>query len=67
MNGKTTLYRDQWGNCWLASSVKHLREQIGGGKVSKMYVDKKDGTTVQTGYVVGRHWCTAYQRVEVAA
>jgi hypothetical protein len=32
--------------------------------VSKMYVDGKDGTAVHIGYVVGRHWCTAYRRVE---
>ena len=37
---------------------------MGGGRVSKMYVDKKDGRSVHIGYVVGQHWLTAYQRVE---
>jgi hypothetical protein len=63
MKGKPTLYIDQWGSRWWAKTVKELREQIG-GRVSKMYVDKKDGRSVHIGYVVGQHWLTAYQRVE---
>ena len=63
MKGKLTLYIDQWGSRWWAKTVKELREQIG-GRVSKMYVDKKDGRSVHIGYVVGQHWLTAYQRVE---
>lgn len=39
---------------------------MGGSRVSKMYVDKKDGRSVHIGYVVGQHWLTAYQRVENA-
>lgn len=66
MNGKPTLFLDQWGNRWWAKTVKELRSQIGmgGSRVSKMYVDKKDGRSVHIGYVVGQHWLTAYQRVE---
>ncbi len=66
MKGKPTLYIDQWGSRWWAKTVKELRSQIGmgGGRVSKMYVDKKDGRSAHIGYVVGQHWLTAYQRVE---
>jgi hypothetical protein len=65
MNGKATLFIDQYGNKWWSRTVKELREKIGGGRVSKMYADKLDGRTVHTGYVVGPHWCSAYQPVEV--
>ncbi len=66
MNGKMTLYHDQYGNNWFARTVAELRRQIGmgGSRVSKMYVDQKDGPTLHIGYVVGGHWCTAFQRVE---
>lgn len=67
MNGKPLLYLDQYGNKWWAHTRKELVAKIGGGRVSKMYVDKLDGRTVQTGYVVGPHWCTAYQPLEVAS
>jgi hypothetical protein len=68
MNGKYTLYVDQWGNKFYASTVKELRAQIGmgGSKVSTMYCDKKDGGTVKVGYVIGQHWLTAYRPHEVA-
>jgi len=66
MNGKLMRYIDQWGNRWWAKTIKELREQIGmgGSRVSKMYVDKKDGRSVHIGYVVGQHWLTAYQPME---
>ena len=66
MNGKPMLYLDQWGTKFWANTVRGLRKQIGmgGSKVSKMYVDKKDGRTVHTGYVVGQHWLTAYTQTE---
>lgn len=66
MYGKQTLYIDQWGNRFWAKTVEELRKQIGSGgsRVSKMYCDKKDGRSVHVGYVVGNHWCTAYQPVE---
>lgn len=69
MNGKQTLYVDQWGNQFRAKTVAELRDQIGmgGSRVVKMYEDKRDGTRVHTGYVVGDHWLTAYQAVEIPA
>lgn len=69
MNGKLMLYIDQWGQKFWARTVKELRSNIGtgGSRVSKMYVDKKSGGTVHIGYVVGRHWLTAYQPVEIPA
>lgn len=66
MNGKLTLYVDQYGNNWYARTVKELREQIG-GSVQKMYEDKTNGSAVHIGYVVGQHWCRAFQPVELAA
>ena len=66
MKGKFVLYLDQFGNKWTARTVRELREKIGGGRVGKMYADKKDGRTVHVGYVVGRHWCSAFQPVEIA-
>lgn len=66
MNGMQTLYLDQYGNRWIARTVKELREKIdgGGSRVSKMFRDKADGRTVHVGYVVGSHWCEAFQPVE---
>lgn len=67
MHGKQMLYIDQWGTRFWAKTVKGLRQQVslGGSRVSKMYRDKKDGRVVHVGYVVGKHWCTAYQPVEI--
>lgn len=59
MKGKRILYRDQFGYTWFAKSIRNLREQIP-GRVSKMYVDGMNGKTYHVGYVVGKHWCTAY-------
>lgn len=69
MNGKPTLYLDQYGNKFWAKTIKELRKQIGmgGSKVSKMYADNKSGATVHVGYVVGQHWLTAFKRVEIKA
>ena len=52
------LYVDQWGNRFYAQTVKELRSQIANGKsrVRIMYVDKKDGSVMRIGYVVGQHW-----------
>lgn len=60
-------FRDQWGNTFHACTVRELREAVGGGAIAKMYRDKADGSTVHTGYVVGRHWCTEWAVVERAA
>lgn len=62
----TKLYVDQYGNRFYAKTLKALREQLP-GRVSKMYCDKKDGSIVCTGYVIGQHWLTCYvpfERVE---
>ena len=69
MNGKQTLYFDQWGNRFWAKTVKELRRKIegGGSRVGKMYRDKKDGSIVHVGYVIGSHWLTAYRPVEIPA
>jgi hypothetical protein len=61
MNGTLILYRDQYGNTWFASTVRELKNRIGGGRVSKMYRDGKNGAAIHVGYVVGQHWCTAYR------
>lgn len=67
MRGKLTLYLDQYGNRFFARTVAELRDKIGGGRVSRMYADKNDGHTVHVGYVVGPHWCTAFQPMEMPA
>ena len=67
MNGRTILYIDQYGSKFWAKSVKALIEQVGGGRVSKMFCDKEDGRTVHTGYVIGSHWLSAFSPVELPA
>lgn len=62
-----TVFVDQYGGKVYATTVAGLREAAGGGRVSPMYQDKRDGRTVQTGYVVGARWFTAYWPREVAA
>lgn len=55
------MYVDQWGQRYYAATVKELRKQIGHApRVSRMYQDGKDGKTYKVGYVIGRHWLTAY-------
>lgn len=63
---KPRLYVDQYGGRIYADTVKSLKEQAG-GRVSKMYVDGKDGKTYHVGYVVGNRWFTAYEPVKVLA
>lgn len=69
MKGNKVLYLDQWGNRFYAKTLRELRLQIGTGgcRMSKMYRDKKDGTCVHVGYVIGQHWLTAYVPLEIAA
>lgn len=67
MRGKPTLFLDQYGHRYWARTVKDLKQNVGPGKVSLMYRDKKDGRTVRVGYVIGQYWLTAYQPVELAA
>lgn len=63
MNGKMMLYIDQYGNKYNARTRKELRSLVenGGSRISKMFVDTKKGNTVHIGYVIGRHWLTAYE------
>lgn len=51
---------DQYGNkVWIDKYPrKELIEHVGGGAVSKMYVDNKDGNTYHIGYVVSNYWFT---------
>ena len=58
------LWIDQWGQKECARTAKELREKVGGGRISKMYCDKKDGRTVHTGYVIGRRWFARFAPVE---
>ena len=57
---KHTLWIDQYGTQWRAATIKELKEKVGGGRVSKMYVDGKDGRTYHVGYVIGRHWLKGF-------
>ena len=61
------LFLDQFGEPIWARTVKELREQVGGGRVSTMYRDKKDGSVVRCGYVIGRRWFSRFAPVEVPA
>lgn len=67
MNGVLMLYIDQYGDPIWARTVPDLRKQAGGGTVSKMYCDLKDGRTVHRGYIVGKRWFSAYIPYEGAA
>lgn len=62
---RPTLFMDQYGQTVVARNRTELREKVGGGSVSKMYVDQKDGRTLWIGYVVGGHWFTAFHRTEL--
>ncbi len=60
------LFIDQHGNRFtVEKAVQELKTKYGiPGRVSKMYIDKKDGSTVHTGYVIGEHWLSEYAPVE---
>lgn len=66
LNGEMTLFLDQYGNPYWAKTLEELRSKCA-GRVSKMYVDKKDGTSVWCGYVIGNRWLTAYRPIELPA
>ena len=40
---------------------KELLSQLGYKNAHKMYKDKKDGSSVHCGYVVGNYWITLYE------
>jgi hypothetical protein len=63
----TSLFLDQYGYKYYATNRKELIKAVspyGSPKVSIMYQDKKDGSTVRVGYIVGDHWLTEYKRIE---
>ena len=60
MRGQTMFYVDQYNHQYVASTVKSLRQKVGGGRVSKMFVDTLKGETVHVGYVIGPYWLTAF-------
>jgi len=64
MKNKNRIFIDQFNTIWRADSIKDLQEQIG-GRVSKMYVDGKDGGVYHVGYVVGSLWLHMYTPVRV--
>jgi len=69
MNGQMTLYVDQYGNKWLATTVRELCTKIGRVRAARMYEDGPNGEVVHVGYVIGEHWCRAfvpYQKVMAA-
>jgi len=53
---------DQYGVAiyGLVHPRKDLLLRVGGGRVSKMYWDRLDGTTRHVGYVIGNRWFTIY-------
>jgi hypothetical protein len=61
---KHYLWIDQYGYKLWARTAKELREKCGGGRISKMYRDKADGSSVHCGYVIGQHWFSKYEPVE---
>ena len=67
MKGKLVLYLDQYGNKIWACTRKELQEKAGGGRMFKIYADKKDGTSVHVGYGVGERWYTGFFRMELPA
>lgn len=60
MRGKPTLFLDQYGAHYTARTLKELQRLVGGGRISKMCVDKKDGGALHIGYVIGPHWLQAF-------
>lgn len=66
MTKPNLLWLDQYGNKFWARNRKELTQQIP-GKVSIMYVDKKDGRTVKSGYVIGQHWLSCFEPRELPA
>lgn len=55
------LWVDQYGNKFYAMTQKELKTVHGiPGKVSPMYIDRKDGVIRRIGVVIGKHWLTEY-------
>lgn len=61
---KNYMSIDQYGQTFHdlgENPLKSLKERLGSRKVSKMYRDRCDGSTIHVGYVIGQHWCTLYE------
>lgn len=62
------MYMDQYGYKYFAQTRKELIQAVcpytKSPKVSIIYKDKKDGSTVRCGYVISHHWLSAYTPVE---
>lgn len=56
----TKLYLSQYWDKFYAKTLKELKEKVWGWRVSKMYVDKKDWTTVHNWYVIWNLWLSAF-------
>jgi hypothetical protein len=73
MNGKLYMYVDQYSKTFWATTVRDLRAQVGRHigcskpHISKMYIDKKAGGSVDIGYVIGGRWLERFQRIELPA
>jgi len=68
---KVKMYLDQYGYKYFARNRKELIAEVcpytKSPKVSILYRDKKDGTTVRCGYIVSDHWLTEYLPSEIPA
>jgi hypothetical protein len=61
MNGKLILYIDQYGQKYFCRYIKELKtKHFLSGKISKMYIDNKNGKPLHIGYVIGQNWLRAY-------
>lgn len=58
------LFVDQYGASVYARTVRELRGLVGGGKVSRMFVDRSDGSVAHVGYVVGSRWFRIFEACE---
>jgi len=61
-NPKSYMALDQYGE--VVHDLTHPRKELSErfpGRVSKMYEDMKDGTTIHCGYVVGPLWFMLYE------
>jgi hypothetical protein len=58
-----TMGIDQYGNTYHGLGEyprKTLLERLGRSHADKMYVDKKDGSTVHIGYIIAGLWIRLY-------
>ncbi len=54
---------DQFGETYNIKKYprKELLDQLARQHTSKMYVDKKDGSTRHVGYIIAGRWITVYE------